>query len=154
MKSCLRAALIVFAIGSVCGGVPAQNADGAGCALEIHVDGLRNARGVVGTLLFTTGQGWPDDVSKSYRHKAGQIDAAAKSAVITYERLAPGNYGIVALHDENSNMKLDRNFLGIPKEGFGFANNPKVGFGPPSFAQATIAVTCPATHTAIHIQYK
>jgi len=129
-------------------------ATAAGCDLHIHVDGLRNTRGVVGTLLFVAPKGWPDDVNKSYRHEAGQIDAASKSATITCTQLPPGNYSIVALHDENRNMKLDRNFLGIPKEGFGFANNPKVVFGPPSFAQAIVTVACPATDTTIHIQYK
>jgi uncharacterized protein (DUF2141 family) len=28
-------------------------------------------------------------------------------------------------HDENVNLELDRNFLGIPREIYGFSNNPK-----------------------------
>jgi uncharacterized protein (DUF2141 family) len=58
------------------------------------------------------------------------------------------------LHDENENMKLDRNIFGFPKEGFGFANNPHVGLRAPPFASAVMHVACPVTDTTIHIIYK
>ena len=35
------------------------------------------------------------------------------------------------------NEKLDTNFFGIPKEQFGFSNNAKGRFGPPSFESAS-----------------
>jgi uncharacterized protein (DUF2141 family) len=38
-----------------------------------------------------------------------------------------------AHHDKNTNDKLDKNPLGIPNEPYGFSQNPKRGFGPPSF---------------------
>lgn len=70
------------------------------------------------------------------------------------ESVARGDYGIVVLHDENKNMKLDKNMFGWPKEGFGFANNPHVGIGPPSFRQAVLHVACPVTEATVRIQYK
>ena len=70
------------------------------------------------------------------------------------EKLLPGDYGVVAIHDENKNQKLDRNFAGIPKEGFGFANNPRVRFSAPPFSAAIVHVTCPVTETNIRIIYK
>jgi uncharacterized protein (DUF2141 family) len=51
-------------------------------------------------------------------------------------------------------MKLDRNFFGIPKEGFGFSNNPRVVFVAPSFQAAVVAVSCPATQLDIRLIYK
>ena len=42
----------------------------------------------------------------------------------------------VVLHDENENMKLDRNFLGVPKEGWGMSNNPKALAKAPEFGRA------------------
>ncbi len=71
-----------------------------------------------------------------------------------WENLPPGDYALAAIHDENSNARLDRNFIGIPKEGFGFANNPHVGLSAPAFQAAVIHVACPVTETAIHIQYR
>ena len=43
--------------------------------------------------------------------------------------------------DANENEKLDTNFLGIPKEQFGFSNDAKGSFGPPSFESASFEVT-------------
>ncbi len=42
---------------------------------------------------------------------------------VVFENLAPGEYGISVVHDENENGDLDKNFVGIPKEGFAFGNN-------------------------------
>jgi uncharacterized protein (DUF2141 family) len=125
-----------------------------GCTLRIHVDGLRNSIGVVGTELFTSPAGWPENVDKSFRHGATQIGANERTVTALWQDVPPGNYGVVALHDENKNRKLDRNIFGIPKEGFGFANNPRVGISAPPFGQAIVHVTCPVTETTIHLIYK
>jgi uncharacterized protein (DUF2141 family) len=42
-------------------------------------------------------------------------------------------YSFRFFHDENENEDIDTNWLGIPREGFGFSNNPKMLFGPPKF---------------------
>ena len=44
--------------------------------------------------------------------------------------------------------------FGIPKEGFGFTNNPHVLLSAPSFDTAAITVSCPTTETTIHLIYK
>ncbi len=124
------------------------------CTLRVQVDGLRNARGVVGVLLFHSSDGWPEDVAKSARHEASAIAAGHQRTTVVVSGLLPGVYGVVALHDENKNMKLDKNLFGFPKEGFGFANNPHVGLGPPPFRLSTLHVACPVTETTIHIVYK
>ena len=36
-------------------------------------------------------------------------------------------------NDENSNNRLDTNFIGIPKESYGFSNNKLGMFGPPDY---------------------
>ena len=74
--------------------------------------------------------------------------------MVIWEDLPPGDYGVAAIHDENSNAKLDRNFIGIPKEGFGFANNPHMGLSAPPFRAALVHVKCPVTDTGIHLQYR
>ena len=134
---------------------PKDGLDGPqSCVLRVRVDDLRNAKGVVGVLLFRSSAGWPEDAGKSVRHEASPIAEGQRQATVVVSGLAAGGYGVVALHDENRNMKLDRNLFGFPKEGFGFANNPRVGLGPPAFRVALLHVTCPVTETVIHIQYK
>jgi len=53
--------------------------------------------------------------------------------LLTIKNLEPGKYGIRYYHDENLNGEMETNFLGIPKEGFGFSNNVTGTFGPPPF---------------------
>jgi uncharacterized protein (DUF2141 family) len=124
------------------------------CTLRIHVDGFRNARGNLGTILFRSADGWPEDKDKSFRHGPAPIDKTTSTAVAVWPDLPPGDYGVAVIHDENSNARLDRNLIGVPKEGFGFANNPHVGLSAPPFQKAIVHVTCPSTDTAIHLQYK
>ena len=131
-----------------------SKAAASGCALRIHVDGLRNSTGVVGSAIFKTRDGWPEDMSKTVHHWPTPIPPGSREATAVVENLPAGDYGVVAIHDENKNHKLDRNFIGIPKEGFGFANNPHVGLSAPSFDAAIVHVTCPVTEINIHILYK
>ena len=126
----------------------------AGCTLRIHVDGLRNSNGVVGSVLFTSPEGWPEDPKRAFRRGPTPIAPGQRQATVVWEHLPPGDYGVAAIHDENRNEKLDRNLIGIPKEGFGFANNPHVGLSAPPFRAAVVHVQCPVTDIAIHVQYR
>lgn len=49
------------------------------------------------------------------------------------DELPFGEYAIAVYHDKNANGKLDTNFLGIPKERYGFSNNARGRFGPASW---------------------
>ena len=42
--------------------------------------------------------------------------------------------------DQDMNKKLSKNFFGIPKEPFGFSNNPNLITGPPSFDDCKITI--------------
>ena len=68
-----------------------------------------------------------------------RADAALKSAVV-FSNLEPGRYAAIAFHDENGNGKLDKNFLGIPTEPYGFSNNVQGFLGPPTFDAAAMAL--------------
>jgi outer membrane protein len=51
----------------------------------------------------------------------------------------PGTYALLVYHDENVNGRVDRNFIGIPREPLGFSNGyrPK---GPPSYRRAAFTL--------------
>lgn len=51
--------------------------------------------------------------------------------------LEEGTYMVAFYIDKNDNEKLDTNFLGVPKEQFGFSNDVMGRFGPPSFEAAS-----------------
>lgn len=121
------------------------------CTLRIEVTGFRNDEGKAGGVVFAAPAGWPEDTTKSVVH--GGFPIVNRQATELFQ-VPPGRYGVAVIHDENSNQKLDRNFLGIPKEGFGFANNPRVLLSAPSFQAAAVTVACPVTQIAIRLIYK
>ncbi len=51
------------------------------------------------------------------------------------KNIDPGEYALLIYYDENDNDRIDKNFIGIPKEPLGFSNRyrPK---GPPSYKRA------------------
>ena len=67
-------------------------------------------------------------------------DVKIGSVTYTFE-LPDGTYAIGIFVDKNYNNKIDRNFFGVPKEQFGFSNNAKGNFGPPSFEDASFTVS-------------
>lgn len=93
-------------------------------SLTIEIDGLRNNIGKIHLELK----------NEKGKKVAGITKIiSVNKCIIVINNLKPGNYAFRFFHDENKNEKLDVNLLGIPKEGFGFSNNPTNIFGPPSF---------------------
>jgi len=93
-------------------------------SLTIEINNLRNNNGQVHLELNNEKEEQVVGVTKNIFNN---------KCVIIIENLKPGKYAFKFLHDENKNDKLDTNWLGIPREGFGFSNNPSMTFGPPSF---------------------
>jgi uncharacterized protein (DUF2141 family) len=141
--------------GVISAAIPAQSVRSSSpkgsCALVINIDGFRDDKGVAGGTLFRSPDGWPEDNTKAYR--LGRSSIEGNHALLRFN-LPAGRYAVAVIHDENSNKRLDRNLLRVPKEGFGFATNPHVGLAAPSFNAAAIDVRCPQTVIQIHLIYK
>ncbi len=77
---------------------------------------------------------------RSFDDEAFSFTAAEKpkdlKANHVFKGLPYGKYAIKVFHDENSNGKLDKNFLGVPRERYGASNNARSSFGPPEFDKA------------------
>ncbi|PWK17267.1 DUF2141 domain-containing protein [Xanthomarina spongicola] len=69
---------------------------------------------------------------------------------VTFENVAPGNYAIMVLHDENDNSKMDFDATGRPSESYGMSNNPML-FGPPTFTDAKFELL--KENLEIHIRF-
>lgn len=107
----------------------AQSCEAEGAVVRITVDNVRSSDGLVTAALYNNE---PEVfLSKKGRLERVRVEAQEGQTVICVVPPGPGTYAIAVYHDENHSKKLDRNFLGIPKEGFGFSNNPKIGLGPP-----------------------
>jgi uncharacterized protein (DUF2141 family) len=114
---------------------PAEAQSAGAATLTVHVTGARNTKGQIRAALFQGAKGFPNDASQAIQTQAADIDPQALTAQIVFKGLHEGAYAVSVFHDENMDQKLDKNFVGIPKEGYGASNNPKKKMGPPSFEE-------------------
>jgi uncharacterized protein (DUF2141 family) len=119
--------------------------------LEVTVAGLRNQDGQVMVAVYETEDGFPGDAARAYRKARSPL--SGEPASFRFEQLPYGTYAVSVLHDENGNGVVDKNFLGMPKEGSGASNNPEPGFGPPAFGAASFALKDPLCKIRVTIQY-
>jgi uncharacterized protein (DUF2141 family) len=73
--------------------------------------------------------------------------------VETLIQLPPGLYGVSVLDDENTNGKMDYNFVGMPKEGFAFSNYYHSGLSRPVFNQFKFEVRSEPLHLVCKFRY-
>ena len=89
--------------------------------------------------LTQRGEGKFLDCAKDPARITRVVPSKAASS-IQIANLAPGEYSLLVIHDENRNGKLDT-VLGMPREGFGFSRNPAIRFGPPHYGDVRFAVS-------------
>ena len=107
-----------------------------GYSVTVTVTGITNLEGEISIGLFQGKESYP----KGEVIAGAFIKADNETITYTFENIPEGVYAIAIYHDENSNKKLDSNFLHIPKEGYGFSNNVFGTFGPPKFEKAKFEV--------------
>lgn len=83
---------------------------------------------------------------------SADVSAQLSETVITLDNIPPGTYAIETFQDINSNHKMDKTWLGIPLEPFGFSRDAKPHFSKPDFAQAKIDVVAGVNVQTLHLQ--
>jgi len=118
--------------------------------LRVSVDGVRNESGKLRVALYRTPKGF---ATKAGRFMEVVIPASTRANEAVFFDVPVGTYGLAAFHDENDNIVFDKNFFGIPKEGFGFGNDAPVFFGPPDFSDAAIIVDDKIRRVSLTLRY-
>lgn len=67
------------------------------------------------------------------------VPATAPSIIVTFD-VPPGGYAVAVHHDANGNGRIDSNFLGIPREGYGVSNDIVPRFSAPRFRDARVTL--------------
>jgi uncharacterized protein (DUF2141 family) len=116
----------------------------------IKIEGFKSEDGLCSLLLFEGKKGFPDSSKNAVLWLSGSVQK--KSAEFSF-KIRRGIYAIAALHDENSNGKMDKTWYGKPLEGFGSSNNPKVGSGPPGFEESSASIDENNNHFNIKLNY-
>ena len=86
-------------------------------------------------------------------YRQSGVSIQERSPKLTIENLHFGTYALAFFHDLNEDGKLNRNFLGIPKEGFGFSQNPQIQTSPPSFGESAVLVIGAETNLQVQMRY-
>ena len=109
----------IFTVFILCAGLTsAQN------TLSVEITNLRSNKGLVSLELLDENKNNVDGKTESIRDN---------KCIITFTGLKEQKYAIRYFHDENVNKKVDKNKIGIPKEGYGFSNDAYGTFGPEDF---------------------
>jgi uncharacterized protein (DUF2141 family) len=124
---------------------PAEN------VIHAEISGLRNDKGQILCALFASADAFPKKADKAVARLTAKI--VERKAVCDFTGVAPGTYAVSVVHDENSNGKLDTNFIGMPREGVGASNDAKGHMGPPKFAAASFHYEGGRLDLKIHVNY-
>ena len=150
MRTAIAIAVVLCWLGAGFVDARAQDA-GAANSIKVIVAGLHSNDGEVDCALFNSADGFPDDSSKAIKTVKGKIEN--QQATCTFVDVAPGDYAVSEFHDENGNGKLERNFIGMPKEGVGASNDAAGHMGPPKFEDARFRYSGGLTVMTIHTRY-
>ena len=115
-----------------------------GAQLTVTVTGLREP-GEIHLAIYDSAAVFEGDRGDNGGPQPGIITGSIEPAgpedfTATFE-LPDGTYAVGVFHDVDGNQALSKNFLGIPEEPFGFSNNVRGRFGPPSFMEASFSLT-------------
>ena len=101
--------------------------------LEIRLQKINNTKGQILVGVFKHDSDFPDIQSAFVAKK---LNPKIPKVTVLFEDLPEGRYAVAVFHDANLNGRLDKNFMGIPREGFGFSLDAAARFGPPAFKAA------------------
>lgn len=151
MRTAIASVLILC---SVVGGrfVAARAEDAAASnSIKVVVVGFHSDSGEADCVLFGSPEGFPSDSKIAMQRIKSRI--RNRQAVCTFSGISPGEYAVSVFHDENANGILDRNLIGMPKEGVGASNDAAGKLGPPKFDDARFAYKGGLETLTIHLRY-
>ncbi|WP_373490917.1 DUF2141 domain-containing protein [Parasphingorhabdus sp.] len=129
---------------------PVAAAPAITASIDLAITGLRSEKGNVLVCLSASPKHFPD-CSDDVNARKLKI-SAARAGSIEIADVKPGTYAVALVHDENGNGKMDMRLF-LPREGFGFSRNPKIGMGAPKFKSAQFTVGSSDTHHAVRMNY-
>ena len=104
--------------------------------LKITVNNFKNIKGKLQVCLTDK----KEDFLKQCDY-AKTVAVRNNTISLKIANIKTGVYSVSLFHDENNNGVLDtKGLFGIPSEPYGFSNNPRTTFGPPSFENCTFLI--------------
>ncbi|MFT3669573.1 MAG: DUF2141 domain-containing protein [Pseudoxanthomonas sp.] len=101
----------------------AASATAQAAELTVVLHDVRAQTGLIKVALVDSQAGWDGQAAPV---QATGAPPSGGQATFVFKDLKPGAYAVLITHDENGNGQLDTNAMGMPLEGYGFSNNPRV----------------------------
>ena len=105
--------------------------------LTLRVQGENLHGKEIRVALYDSALDFPDNDDKA---KTAKAVAVGNEVTFRCADLSPGVYAIAAFADGKGNGKLDRNFLSIPTEPYGFSRDARGLTSAPDFADAAFRI--------------
>lgn len=126
----------------------AATAGAQAAELTVVLQDVRTQTGLIKVALVDSQAGWD---GKAAPVQATGAPPSGEQATFVFKDLKPGAYAVLITHDENGNGQLDTNMMGMPVEGYGFSNNPRV-MRKPTWDEARFELVGEATHIDVALR--
>jgi uncharacterized protein (DUF2141 family) len=103
--------------------------------MSLQINHIEEIKGDLFVALHNSGDTYLVKDSEPFRSTVAAVETEGSQQVSICD-VEAGEYAIAIFQDENRNGELDSNFIGIPKEPYGFSNNLEK-MRPPSFEEAS-----------------
>jgi uncharacterized protein (DUF2141 family) len=117
--------------------------------VQLTVVGFKNDNGDVKIGLYNSADSFNGKTKEKFA--GAVIKILNKKVQYIFPAVPYGEYAIKLFHDEDGDDEIGTNFLGIPTESYGFSNNAKGFFGPPSFEKAKFVVSSDTVRVDINL---
>lgn len=153
MNGFLKLVLAAAAVAGAASQASAQDCAGPASAvrLYVNVENVRSSDGLVAVTLYA------DDASRFLARRGslyvGRVPARQGTTRACIHLPRAGVWAIAVYHDEDGNRRINRSGLGMPREGFGFSNNPPTLLSVPTFRSVRINVPRTNMQTTVRLRY-
>jgi uncharacterized protein (DUF2141 family) len=117
--------------------------------LTVKVENISRKGGDLHVALYDEAS-WPNDDAKPVVDSV--VPAVPPETTVTFNNIVPGVYGVKTYQDTNRNGRFDQNWLGLPKEPYGFSRDARPILSEPGFGRTKFAISDGANEIVIHLQ--
>ena len=130
--------------------IPLFSQTNAKGTLILKFTGVRNSDGNIAIGINRSAEGWPRkaDIELGWPKK----DIKDGVFIVKIPDFPFGTYAISVLDDENTDREIEMT-MGIPREGYGFSNNPPTKLSAPKFEAAAFKFEQSDTELSIELKY-
>ncbi len=120
--------------------------------VEANIRGIRGGAGTIRCALYKGARGFPSEQTRAFKVATSKVRDAKARCV--FPDVPKGQYAIAVFHDANDNRKLDKNFFGVPQEGYGASKDaPPGAVSPPKYQDAAFLVENAGASLQINLRY-